>query len=144
MTAGDVYDETMSRMKKLGIDSQIYSHPLGAQGHGLGASIDFRSAPRNESMSPAKKLRLGSYIAIELNTKSKVPEWVGEEVLMQEDPAYLTIDGWKFFVPLQEKLYVIPSLSRTCGASSGRGVGILLSPSLLPVRRRVDDRAAEL
>jgi hypothetical protein len=27
---------------------------------------------------------------------------------MEEDPAYLTDQGWKFFVPRQEAFYVIP------------------------------------
>ena len=108
MKAGDVYDKTMARMKEKGINAQIYSHPLGAQGHALGASIDFRSAQRKDTMAPGKTLRLGSFIAIELNTKSPIPEWDGEEVfIMQEDPARLTTEGWKFFVPRQETFYLI-------------------------------------
>jgi Xaa-Pro dipeptidase len=34
---------TMAEMRERGIEAMIYSHPLGPQGHGLGASIDFRS-----------------------------------------------------------------------------------------------------
>ena len=108
MAAGDVYSKTMDQMKEEGINAQIYSHPLGAQGHGLGASIDFRSSQRKDTMSPSKKLRPGSWIAIELNTKSTIPEWDGQEVfMMQEDPAHLTPDGWQFFVPRQDRLYLI-------------------------------------
>ena len=51
----------------------------------------------------------GSYIAIELNTRTPVPEWDGQEVYaMQEDPAWLTSEGWRFFVPRQEAYYLIP------------------------------------
>jgi len=108
MKAGDVYDKSMARMKEENINAQIYSHPLGAQGHALGASIDFRSAQRKDTMAPGKTLRLGSFIAIELNTKSPIPEWNNEEVfVMQEDPAHLTTEGWKFFVPRQESFYLI-------------------------------------
>jgi hypothetical protein len=86
----------------------IYSHPLGNQGHALGASIDFRAARRADTMSPAKRLRLGSYISIELNTRTAVPEWGGQQVfIMQEDPACLTEEGWRFFIPRQEKFYLI-------------------------------------
>ena len=101
----DVYDATMAEMKDRGITAQVYSHPLGAQGHGLGASIDFRAASRK---SPPRPLRLGSYIAIELATQTPVPEWDGQVVfMMAEDPAHLTDEGWRFFVPRQEALYLI-------------------------------------
>jgi Xaa-Pro aminopeptidase len=99
----EVYDAVMAAMKKQGIEAQVYSHPLGNQGHGLGAAIDFRATQRKP-----KPLRKGSYIAIELNTKTKVPEWGGQEVFaMQEDPAWLGDDGWHFFVPRQEEYYLI-------------------------------------
>jgi Xaa-Pro aminopeptidase len=107
-TAGEVYTATMEEMKQRGIEAQIYSHPLGNQGHALGASIDFRAARRPETMAQSKRLRLGSYISIELNTQTAVPEWNGQKVfIMMEDPAHLTSDGWKFFVPRQEKFYLI-------------------------------------
>jgi Xaa-Pro aminopeptidase len=106
-TAGDVYRATMAEMDSAGIAAMIYSHPIGAQGHGLGASIDFRSANR-PSMDPGKTLRDGSYISIELNTKTPVPEWDGQEVfVMMEDDAWLDDDGWHFFLPRQEAWYLI-------------------------------------
>ncbi len=105
--AADVYDETMAEMKTKDIAAMVYSHPLGPQGHGLGASIDFRSAKR-EPDAPLKKLRAGSYLALELNTSTEVPEWGGQKVtMMAEDPVYLAQDGWKFFRPRQEQLYLI-------------------------------------
>jgi hypothetical protein len=116
-SAGVVYQEVMADMEADGITAQIYSHPLGNQGHGLGASIDFRSARRAAERSEAggagveesPKLRRGSYIAVELNTVSQVPEWEGQEVyMMHEDPAYLTDEGWIFFRPRQESLNLVP------------------------------------
>jgi Xaa-Pro aminopeptidase len=107
-TAGEVYEATMAEMKEKGIEAMIYSHPLGNHGHGMGASIDFRSAQRDRTDRLAKQLRKGSYIAIELNTCTPVPEWDDEEVfVMLEDPAYLTDEGWKFFRPRQEAFYII-------------------------------------
>lgn len=109
-TAAEVYEATMAEMERRGIEAQIYSHPLGNQGHALGASIDFRSARRGDSEGPAKRLRPDSWIAIELNTASEIPEWDGKKVrMMQEDPAYLTRDGYRFFVPRQEGLYIVDS-----------------------------------
>ncbi len=104
----DVYDSTMAEMKRLGITAQVYSHPIGAQGHGLGAGIDFRSAQRPELGASGKRLRKGSYISIELNTRTPVPEWGGQEVfVMMEDDAHLTDDGWVFHRPRQEAWYLI-------------------------------------
>jgi Xaa-Pro aminopeptidase len=105
-TVGEVYAATMSEMEERGITAQVYSHPLGHHGHGLGPSIDFRSAG-NETSSQ-QVLVEGSYISIELNTRTPVAEWDGQEVfIMQEDPAYLTGDGWRFFRPRQDQLYLI-------------------------------------
>jgi Xaa-Pro dipeptidase len=105
--AGDVYEEAMAELKAKGITAQVYSHPLGNQGHALGASIDFRSAKRDPN-EPGKRLRRGSYLALELNSQTEVPEWNGQKVtMMAEDPVYLSDEGWKFFRPRQETLYLV-------------------------------------
>jgi Xaa-Pro aminopeptidase len=88
----EVYDATMADMKKLGIESMIYSHSVGNQGHALGASIDFRRPSTGTSLEPP--FREGSYTSIELNTSTPVKEWGGQKVtIMMEDDAYLTKDG---------------------------------------------------
>lgn len=111
-TGGEVFSATMADMRERGIEAMIYSHPLGAQGHGLGASIDFRSSLRTDRNDAALQLRDGSYISIELNTATVVPEWGGKKVfVMMEDCAYLTPDGYRFFRPRQEAFYLIPSRS---------------------------------
>lgn len=51
---------------------------------------------------------MGSYLAMELNTATAVPEWGGKKVtMMGEDPVYLTADGWRFFRPRQEALCLV-------------------------------------
>ena len=102
----EVYDATMADMKKLGIEAMIYSHSVGNQGHGLGASVDFRRPSNAISQEPP--FREGSYTAIELNTSTPVAEWGGQKVtIMMEDDAYLTWDGMKWFRPRQTAFYVI-------------------------------------
>ncbi|MCA9764514.1 MAG: aminopeptidase P family protein, partial [Gemmatimonadetes bacterium] len=106
-TTGEVYRATMAEMGERGIEAMIYSHPIGNQGHGLGASIDFRAGLRSGA-NEGKRLRDGSYISIELNTKTAVPEWDGEPVfVMMEDDAWLDAEGWHFFRPRQEAWYLI-------------------------------------
>lgn len=110
LTGGTVFNATMAEMRDRGIEAMIYSHPIGAQGHGLGASIDFRSPLRSDTTSQNARLREGSYISIELNTATPVPEWNGKKVfVMFEDDAYLTADGYRFFRPRQEAFYLIRS-----------------------------------
>ena len=105
--AGEVYRATMAEMEKRGIAAMIYSHPLGNHGHGLGPGIDFRSGEEPSARGP-RPLRPHSWIAVELNTSMKVPEWDDQTVFfMQEDPAYLTDEGYRFFRPRQESFYLI-------------------------------------
>lgn len=103
----EVYDATMADMKSAGIEAMIYSHSIGNQGHGLGASVDFRR-PVAGAISFEPPFREGSYTSIELNTSTPVAEWGGQKVtIMMEDDAYLTKEGMKWFRPRQEAFYVI-------------------------------------
>ena len=103
----DVYDATMADMKATGIEAMIYSHSIGNQGHGLGASVDFRR-PVAGAVNFEPPFREGSYTSIELNTSTPVAEWGGQKVtIMAEDDAYLTKDGMKWFRPRQTSFYVI-------------------------------------
>ena len=105
-TGGEVYQLAMDEMKGRRIEAKIYSHPIGNQGHGLGASIDFRAAQRPEM--GASRLRKGAYMSIELNTLTPVAEWDGQQVfVMMEDDAYLTDEGYRFFRPRQEVWYIV-------------------------------------
>ncbi len=104
MTGTEVYEVTMAVCKKLDIDAMIYSHPLGTHGHGLGPSIDFRG----NIGGGANKILPGSYMSIELNTSTTVPEWNNQKVtIMAEDDAYMTETGYKFFRPRQTEFYLI-------------------------------------
>lgn len=104
MTGTEVYDATMAECKKQGIDAMIYSHPIGAHGHGLGASIDFRRSIGGDE----DRLRLGSYTSIELNTSTNVPEWNNQRVtIMGEDDAVMTENGFQFIRPRQTEFYLI-------------------------------------
>ncbi len=107
--AAEVYTQAMDEMKQKGIEAQIYSHPIGNQGHGLGPSIDFRATKREDiGATQVKPLRKGSYLSVELNTQTAVPEWDEQKVyIMMEDDAYLTDEGYKFFVPRQEQFYLV-------------------------------------
>lgn len=104
--AGEVYNAIMADMQKAGIEAKVYSHPIGDQGHGLGAGLDYRAA--QQPATEGKRMRKGSYISIELNSATLVPEWNNQKVfIMEEDDAYLTDDGFKTFLPRQTSFYLI-------------------------------------
>ncbi len=104
MTGTEVYEKTMAEAKRVGIEAMIYSHPIGAHGHGLGPSIDFRG----NIGGGGNKIIPGSYMSIELNTSTPVPEWGGQKVtLMAEDDAVMTGRGYEFIGPRQTELYLI-------------------------------------
>jgi len=104
MTGAEVYDATTAQMKRENIEAMIYSHPIGTQGHGLGASIDFRKTIGGAE----ERFRLGSYTSIELNTSTIVPEWNNQKVtIMGEDDAFMTEKGFKFIRPRQTEFYLI-------------------------------------
>lgn len=107
-TGGAVFNGTMAEMREKGIEAMIYSHPIGAQGHGLGTSVDFRSGLRSDTTAQNSRLRNGSYMSIELNAATPVPEWGGKKLfVMFEDDAHLTDNGFVFFRPRQEQFYLI-------------------------------------
>ena len=104
-SSAEVYAAVLARMQAVGIQAQVYSHPLGNHGHGLGAAIDGRTALSKE---PPRPLRKGSWLALELNSSSPVPEWDGQVVtVMAEDPVWLSDQGWVTFVPRQTELYLV-------------------------------------
>lgn len=104
--AGDVYNDIMADMKTANIEAKVYSHPIGDQGHGLGAGLDYRAA--QATAAEGKHMRKGSYISIELNSATPVAEWDNQKVyIMEEDDAYLTDDGFKTFLPRQTGFYLI-------------------------------------
>lgn len=104
MTGSEVYEASMAKCKKQGINCMIYSHPLGTHGHGLGPSIDFRGLVGGGG----NKILPGSYMSIELNTSTNIPEWNNQQItIMAEDDAHMTESGYKFFRPRQTEFYLI-------------------------------------
>lgn len=102
-----VFTAAMERAQAEDLQAMIYSHSIGHFGHFVGAAIGSFSGgkPGLRALLP---LRPGSYTSIELNTKTAVPEWDGQEVyIMMEDDAFLSPDGMKFFLPRQLRWYTI-------------------------------------
>lgn len=107
-TGEEVYTASVERAKAAGLQAMIYSHSIGNFGHFVGTAIGSFTTGPTRGLRGQLPLRLGSYTSIELNTKTAVPEWDGQEVfIMMEDDAALTPDGMKWFVSRQTDWYVV-------------------------------------
>jgi len=107
-TGEEVYTASMERAQADGLQAMIYSHSIGNFGHFVGAAIGSFTTGPTRGLRGQLPLRLGSYTSIELNTKTAVAEWDGQEVfIMLEDDAALTPTGMKWFVPRQTEWYMV-------------------------------------
>ena len=106
LTGQEVFEKVMAHANESGLQAMIYSHSIGHFGHFVGAAIgQFSGQPGLRGTLP---MRAGSYTSIELNTRTAVSEWDGQEVwIMMEDDAYLSPDGMRFFLPRQTEWFVI-------------------------------------
>jgi len=94
---------------KAGITASIGCHSIDAGVHGIGAWFN-ANWPDRYSVRATFPARLGAYYAIEFSVTTGIPEWGGEKLSMGgEDDAYVTENGLKFFLPLQEKYFLIKS-----------------------------------
>ncbi len=103
----EVYAAAMGRARAAGLEPMIYSHSVGNFGHFVGAAIGSFSGA-SLGLRESLPLRPGAYTSIELNTRTAVPEWDGQEVyIMMEDDAVLTPEGMKYFLPRQTEWFLV-------------------------------------
>ncbi len=93
--------------RKWGIEGRVYSHSTGIPGHGIGAMIN-PHWPDRYGVRTTYPLRLGAYYAVESSAATEIPEWNGQKITIgTEENAFMTEEGFEFFYPRQEKLYLI-------------------------------------
>ncbi len=103
----EVYEAAMAKARAAGLEPMIYSHSVGHYGHFVGAAIGSFSGA-SLGLRESLPLRPGAYTSVELNTRTAVPEWDGQEVyIMMEDDAVLTPEGMKYFLPRQTEWFLV-------------------------------------
>ena len=99
---------TLEKLTGVNFLPSLCSHPIGYQGHGLGANLNARNGVLGPPEEHDSRLRPGSYRSIELSAKTPIPEWKGDSLLIPfEDDAYLTDTGYEWFRPTQTRWYLI-------------------------------------
>jgi hypothetical protein len=121
-TGNEVLAAVVAEMEAVGIDSRIYSHPIGDHMHGAGATVglfDYNNAP-----VPVKgeiKVLADTWYSVELGVTHRVPEWNNQAVSFQqeEDCAIDSSGVANWVLRRQSALYVIDPFN----SIGSRGVG---------------------
>lgn len=93
-TGNEILLSALTKAKAAGLKAQIYTHPLGLHGHAAGPTIglwDRQEAIPGQGDYP---LYPNTCYAIELNIKTRIPEWNAKEIRigLEQDAVFLKTD----------------------------------------------------
>jgi Xaa-Pro aminopeptidase len=108
-TGNEVLRSSLARMKSVGIDGTVYSHPIGKHGHGAGPLIGLWDYQDGVPGRGDAKVIPDMWFSIELQATSPVPEWGGQPVRMaQEEDAIMTPTGRaQWAMRRQDQLFLV-------------------------------------
>jgi hypothetical protein len=108
-TGNQVLAAARARMRAEGIDGTIYTHPIGAHGHGAGPLIGLWDRQEGVPGRGDVALRPNTWFSIELQATTPVPEWNGQPVRMGlEEEARLDGSGARHWVLWrQERFHLV-------------------------------------
>jgi Xaa-Pro aminopeptidase len=93
-TGNEILAASLARMREQNIEGTIYSHPIGAHGHGAGTMIglwDYQDGVPGRGDFP---VIAGMWYSIELQATAPVPLWNGQRVRSaQEEDVIIAADG---------------------------------------------------
>jgi Xaa-Pro aminopeptidase len=110
-TGNEVLASVRQRMKALGIDGTMYTHPIGMNGHGAGPLIGLWDYQDGVPDRGEARVIPSMWFSIELQATTPVPEWGGQPVRMaQEEDMIIGADGkTRWALKRQDKLFLIRS-----------------------------------
>lgn len=95
--------------EKQGVDANVGSHSLDGFIHGVGSWFG-ANWPDRTSVRSTFPVRDGGFFALESSATTEIPEWDNQTLSFgTEESVYATPEGLKYFIPRQEKLYLISS-----------------------------------
>jgi Xaa-Pro aminopeptidase len=93
-TGNEILRASLARMREAGIDGTVYTHPIGAHGHGAGPLIGLWDYQDGVPGRGDHAVIPNSWFSIELQATSPVPEWDGQRVRSaQEEDVIIGADG---------------------------------------------------
>jgi len=92
-----------------GVDANVASHSVDGFIHGVGSWFG-ANWPDRHSVRTTFPVRNGSFYALESSAATEIPEWDNRRLSFgTEETVYATPEGLKYFIPRQERLYLISS-----------------------------------
>ena len=108
-TGNEVLAQARSAAATEGIDTDVYSHPVGFHGHGAGPAIGLWDEQGGVPGAGDYPVHRDTVYALELAVRHPVPEWGGQYVRMAlEQGIALTDDGVEYLDGRQTELILIP------------------------------------
>jgi Xaa-Pro aminopeptidase len=93
-SGNEILRSSLERMRRDGIEGSVYTHPIGAHGHGAGPLIGLWDYQEGVPGRGDHHVIPGMWFSIELQATSAVPEWGGQRVWSgQEEDAVIAGDG---------------------------------------------------
>ena len=110
-TGNEILASVRQRMKALGIDGTMYTHPIGMNGHGAGPLIGLWDYQDGVPDRGEARVIPSMWFSIELQATTPVPEWGGQPVRMaQEEDMIVGADGkTRWALKRQDTLFLIRS-----------------------------------
>lgn len=114
-TGNEVLKASLTRMKAMGIDGTVYSHPIGTHGHGAGPLIGLWDYQDGVPGRGDAKVIPSMWYSIELQATTPVPEWNNQPVRSaQEEDVIIDAQGnvrWAF--GQQKKFWLVRPTTTT-------------------------------
>ena len=108
-SGNDILARALSTAQAEGLAATIYTHPIGAHGHGAGPTIGLWDQQDGVPGGGDYPLYPHTAHSIELNAVVPVPEWGGKEIrFMLEENAVFDGETVTYLDPRQEQLLLIP------------------------------------
>jgi hypothetical protein len=107
-TGNQILSAALKKARQEGLKASIYTHPLGFHGHAAGPTIGLWDQQDGVPGRGDYELFYDTCYSIELNCRSKVPEWGNQEIVMGlEQDASFTKEGVIYLDGRQTKFHLI-------------------------------------
>ena len=108
-TGNEILASVRQRMKALGIDGTMYTHPIGLNGHGAGPLIGLWDYQDGVPDRGEARVIPSMWFSIELQATTPVPEWGGQPVRMaEEEDMMIGADGRpRWALKRQDHLFLV-------------------------------------
>ncbi len=114
-TGNQILADALAQCKSEGLQSVIYTHPIGFHGHAAGPTIGMWDNQGRTTGSGDYPLNYRTAYSIELNCSTFIPEWKKAIRIMLEEDGYYDENGFRFINGRQKELLLIPRALKQIG-----------------------------